>query len=128
MDFYDVEVDCMQYCYGGSAKFTVGPYGHGEWAKREDVKALIAERDRLAAECKELRWKAKEAELAMLEAQQTEDYWKSQTAAANATLDKLRDKIPQDTGCDWPWNHEAYEKAIWDVYTILYPETPNDER
>ena len=50
MDFYDVEVECMSHCYGGSPKFSVEPYGYGEWAKREDVDALLAERDALRAE------------------------------------------------------------------------------
>lgn len=64
MDFYDVEVDCMAYCYGGNPKFTVEPYGYGEWAKREDVDVLIAERDRLAAENAEFRKTVTETEQA----------------------------------------------------------------
>lgn len=82
MEYYEVEVDCMQYCYGGSAKFTVDPNGYGEWAKRADVELLIADRDRLAAENAELRyWKQGNIRCA------------AQLAAATATLDALREAI-----------------------------------
>ena len=51
MDFYCVEIECGMYCQGGSAKFVVEPYGYGEWAKREDVDALTADRDLWRSRC-----------------------------------------------------------------------------
>lgn len=115
MEYYEVEVDCMQYCYGGSAKFTVDPNGYGEWAKRADVELLIADRDRLAAENAELRKKdgsgliaeaerlmAENAELRALVGKKNESIeilyakWSKEIVkaeAANAMLAALREAI-----------------------------------
>jgi hypothetical protein len=123
MDFYDVEVDCMAYCYGGSPKFTVEPYGYGEWAKREDVDVLIAERDRLAAENAELREEVKQLDWKRSENKAFAVLYRKDLTAANATLDALRDAVPEGFA---PCSHgKPYiESVIESVQAILYPQEP----
>ena len=80
----------------------------------------IHERDRLAAENAELRWKAKESELAMMEAQQGEDF-------ANATLDALLDALQEVVSCD---SEELPCKKLLQIQAILDPqpkETTHDD-
>lgn len=128
MDFYDVEVDCMAYCYGGSPKFTVEPYGYGEWAKREDVDVLIAERDRLATETAELRrerdaWHRASAEWSekCVRTECERDELKFNLAAANAALDALREAVPIDvTG----WTTDEVVAAFFKTQHKLYPQPP----
>lgn len=140
MDFYDVEVECMAYCYGGSPKFTVEPYGYGEWAKREDVELLIAERDRLAAENAELRkqldWaqqivKAQEATsngTACAEERAAGNGGCGACAwccsAANATLDALREAVQSD---EWIYaKHTDTDGQMERIEDILYPQETTD--
>lgn len=130
MDFYDVEVDCMAYCYGGSPKFTVEPYGYGEWAKREDVDVLITEHDRLAAENAEFRKQSDEDMEAFLDMSRiSEDYAEQLTqvqtelAAANATLDALRALCGP--------NKTISNSTCMKMVDLLYPQpkkTTDDER
>ena len=89
---------------------TWGPMGHG--GECPECKDLLTERDRLAAENAEL------------------EYWKrgnircaSQLATANATLDRLREAVPEDvTGC----TRDEVIAAFFKAQHILYPkETDN---
>lgn len=90
---------------------TWGPMGRG--GECPECKDLLAERDRLAAENAELKyWKQGNIRCA------------SQLAAANATLDRLREIIPEHLTPGRA--HRLYVNDVIRAKILLYPkETDN---
>jgi hypothetical protein len=151
MEYYDISVQCTMISLGGNDT--------AEWAKREDVEVVLAERDRLAAENAELKKTVAETEQACIElsdelshmhqleleakchgdleeshkimvgmvaerdaelaelmvsSNRVAQNLMNELAAANATLDALREVVPEGTDRD---------RLIFAAYIadILYP-------
>ena len=117
--------------YTEEIKVCVGalrPYGPGIVAEIESaVATLTAERDRLAAENAELRKQSDEDMEAFLDMSRIADSYSMQLAAANATLDRLREAWP-DLAHSEPY---LIINQYLTAHKILYPnppEAPNEAR
>lgn len=98
--------------------------GHSEVADyfihhhNADVDALTAERDRLAAENAEFK---KGRGVIIDEQAAVLKQLRSDLAAANATLDVLREAVPEGDEI-YGWNERAYLKLLLEIQRRLHPQ------
>lgn len=96
----------------------------------KEVKSLVAERDRLAAENTELKYCAQQFEITAKGCVRALENEKKELiadlAATNATVDRLREVVRKKR----LWTDRAYDSdCMHQVHNILYPpETPNEDR
>lgn len=78
----------------------------------KEVKALVAERDRLATENAELRELLEIEQATALDAAELSAAWANAASEANATLDALREAVPE--GTKWCTDCDAFTMPATD--------------